>query len=548
MNIAIFMIGCTLGVLGIYLAWTKEQKPGERVTDAPLGSAPPHGIVWMLGTLLLAAVLFSIFRAQAFFLQGGDEYCRANYALEWAWNPYFAPKDHVWLGGHFYFLGLFYRLGGSLPLAVSISSLGGTLCVVFFSVLIGHELWHSWSAGVMAGILAATEWFVLWASANPFAEVVFYPALLAMFWLWIRAWRVDVVASTRGPLHRELYFLAMAFSSAIGTMFRYEMWYAGILFGAFLVARLVYLVRHASSRRHAWIPLVGCMILAAYPVAWMISNWLQLGSPIAFLKTIGQLNRETNLFYDFSSPLKTLFIYPMILYQDHWPRLGLCCMGFLCLLTWKSRREPALLAPLPLLLLLAMVLTMKSGIGSNNRTRMTEFLMLMFLPFAAGPLNYVWINGGKIFSTTARRLSVVAFLALAAFAPFYYACTTYPNGYQVDADFLAIPMRLAREHDNSRSRPGSIAYPVLHHHGTQLAIYMENHPFEFWMARYHSPRPEAIVPLYCKEGAEQFLSCAPVGTRVLIRERDAAKVVARRAHRLETIGPYALLEIIEEQQ
>lgn len=548
MNTAIFTIGCTLGILGIIRVRIKDMKRMPHAPNAPLGSDSPHGIVWMLGTLLLAAVLFSIFRTQAIFLQGGDEYCRANYALEWAWNPYFAPRDHVWLGGHFYFLGLFYRLMGSLPLAVSLSSLVGTLCVVFFSVLIGRELWHSWSAGGMAGIFAATEWFVVWASANPFAEVVFYPALLAMFWLWICAWRVDVVASPRGPLRRELYFLAMAFAGAIGTLFRYEMWYAGILFGAFLIVRFVYLVLQATSRRRAWIPLLGCMILAAYPVAWMISNWLQLGSPIAFLKTIGRLNRETNLFYDFSSPLKMLFIYPTILYQDHWPRLGLCCLGFFCLLMWKSRREPALLAPLPLLLLLAMVLTMKSGIGSNNRTRMTEFLMLMFLPFAAGPLNYAWSNGGKMFWTAARRLSVAAFMAMAAFGPFYYACTAYPNSYQVNADFLVIPMRLAREHDNSRSRPDSIAYPILHPRGTQLAIYMENHPFEFWMARYHSPHPDAIVPLYCKDGTMQFLSRAPVGTRILIRERDVTKVVVRRAHRLETIGPYALWKIAEEQQ
>ena len=212
-------------------------------------------------------------------------------------------------------------------MVVAVTSLLGCGMAVYFGFSLGQRLWDSHIAGLGAAIMVGTEWVLLWASTNPQAEVFFYPALLGSMNFWLAGWeRLDNSRELEARHGAERCFLASALLAGFGNMFRYEMLYGSILLGIFLGLRFFVLARRACLRL-AWYPLLGCFVLLAYPVAWMISSSIQLGSPFAFLTSHAKLVFDGNLFYDFSSPLARFLTYPKIMIQDHWPQLILPIFG-----------------------------------------------------------------------------------------------------------------------------------------------------------------------------------------------------------------------------
>ena len=84
--------------------------PGRRLGVVNADSnASTHCVLYACIGLLVFFVAYGLFRAGQVFLVCADEYCRANYALDWSITPFFAPADHVWLTGQFYVLGLFSK-------------------------------------------------------------------------------------------------------------------------------------------------------------------------------------------------------------------------------------------------------------------------------------------------------------------------------------------------------------------------------------------------------------------------------------------------------
>lgn len=472
-------------------------------------------------------------------LQGGDEYCRAFYSYLWAKQPYFATSDHIWLAGHFYLVGILYKFLGNMKWVVIISSLFGAGMTVFFGTLLGARLWKSRMAGVFSGIFIGTEWIVLWTSCSPMSEVFFFPALLATFYFWMLAWDTPPKKEDESFSPRRDYFLLLtAVCVAFGTAFRYEMWYIGILLGIYLFIRFLYHVIDSKKRRFAWIPLSAAILIAVYPVAWLISSVIHFGSPFGFFTQGADKNQEFNLFFDFKSPLRMFFTYPWLLLVDHFWHLGLPVAGIVLVIFRKDRRVGRYLLSLLLILVVAMLITTKSGIGSNTRQRLTLFILLPLLCIGAGPLALAWesINGEK--RLWIRQIITIMLIVWAG-TSVIRASRIYPHAWGQNPAILGLMHRLDHEHDISR-RGMDFNYiqnvnAPLYIHFNQSGGYLE-----YWMAVFHSKWPDRITPINNDPVFLQNLFHSEHPSTHFLIKSPRPDVDYSSVHIIEVIGPYEL--------
>jgi hypothetical protein len=225
--------GLTLGLLGLWAGWRRRRGEDGQPADVP-SSAMGFALA-LMGALAAGCAYRSVASLGVWTLVGGDEYCRADYALQWAQDPFFAPHDHIWLAGQFYILGTLFKFLGNMPLATSLSGLIGLGALIFFSADAARRAWGDPAAGFFAGSLAASHKVILWGSFNTFAEVFALPALMAGLDFWLAGWLArrkppSATGEAAGALPSfkpELWFLAAAASLGFGTMFRYELWFAG---------------------------------------------------------------------------------------------------------------------------------------------------------------------------------------------------------------------------------------------------------------------------------------------------------------------------------
>ncbi|MBN1868183.1 hypothetical protein JW916_12935 [Candidatus Sumerlaeota bacterium] len=537
---AVFWVGLALGLAAAALA----ARLRGRSDEGGEGPAPPaYG--WPFCIALALTVFLgslSLFRVGHAFLQGGDEYCRANYALDWAEHPFFAPNDHIWLSGQAVILGALYRILGNMRMVVAFTSLAGYGVAIYFTMSLARRLWNSTMAGLFAGLLVGTEEMILWGAINPQSEVFFFPAVLAAMDFWLAGWIAsrNAPAATRLRARADALFLLSAACVGFGNAFRYEMWYFGAALGLFLVYRFLRLLRSPDSRSRAWLPALGCLLIAAFPLAWMISSAVRLGSAFAFLENCAKSNVDTNLFYDLSSPWKAFLAYPTILWLDHWRFLALPAAGIL--LAWVSRRRDALVfvCALAALFLVSMLISIKGGIGSNCRARYTLFILLPLICVGTGPLAFLW----NAPSTRIRRIArpaVAVFSALCALSSFYIARSTYPNAYGVDREVLEVVAGLETESGGSRPVPSHyIQIPNEH-----LVVYPHRDYHVFWMIRYHSRWPGKVWGLYDPRLLEDCFGWAPPKTHFLIRQPAPQIAIPPRLSRIGDVGSFDLWEAAE---
>ncbi|HUT23727.1 MAG TPA: hypothetical protein VM492_05245, partial [Sumerlaeia bacterium] len=354
----------------------------------------------------------------------------------------------------------------------------------------------------------------------------------------VAGWGARAEDAPPGRLRRsELLFLRSAVWIGIGASLRYEMWYVGILLGIFLAARLVLFSLSSRHRREAWVLALACLILAAFPAAWAVSCYRWHGSPVAFVRFATEGNAAGNLFYDLSSPMRRFLVYPMILWQDHWHRLGLAFVGIA--FAFSTRKKPAMffVAIVALILFCSMLVCAKSGVGSNNRARYSEFLVLPLLCLGAGPLACLWsgLRGRKM---RAARTLIVCFILFYAFVSLRQACAGYPNAWGVPVEFLSLIQRLEREHDSSRYPASLIQIPH-----KDLEVYSGGSLHETWMAMYHSNYPLKVRELVHPAQLEERLRRARKKTHFLVKTPRPDIVFPERAKLLETIGTYELWEV-----
>lgn len=497
------------------------------------------GAFYILAALASFLAFYAIFRNDIIFLQGGDEYCRANYAVLWAEDPFFATRIHTWLCGQFYILGALFDLFDNIRMIVVVTSLIGSLATVYFASILAKQMWHSSIAGLFAGILVGVDWIVLWMSVNPHAEVFFLPAFLAALYFFMEAWEIRRNAKHLDDIRRtEMLLLYSAAWVGFGTMFRYEMWYIGLLLGTYLVIRFVHSLFSESTRNLVWIRFIACILIAAYPVAWLLSSWLSFDSPIGFFSRANQVQLVPTFMIHAPTWLNAFVTYPIILWEDHGYRLGIPLSGILVAWFTRNKRVQFFAFLLCIIMLTSMLICIWGGIGNSNRPRYTAFIMLPLFCIGAGSMSYLWsisLAGWRV----AARILTTAFLAFTVICNIYLAKALYPNGWKVPTDILNIMMRLEREYDDSRP-----VRTYVHPLGEYLEVYTQKY-LESRMVRYHSSNPSKVKGIQRINHLEKRLRDARIDTHFLIRKPLPDIFFPKRAKFLEDLGPYELWEVGE---
>ena len=499
---------------------------------------PPRG--WPIALLVLllgSAIMYALFRVHAPFLISGDEYMRAHYGYLWSRTQFLAPLDHIWLAGQFYILGTAVRIFETMSFAVAVTSLAGSLLTVLGAALLAKRVWGSSGAGISAGVLVGGHWIMLWASANPLAEVFFFPAFLFAMERWLAAWQ-EPADNPESLARRDRALFMAALLTGLGTMFRFEMWYAGVLLGVALSIRLALMVVRGENARRAFGCFVACMLIAAYPLAWMVSSWVHLGSPLAFARDAAAMNEATNLFYETNNAWQRFLTYPDALWADHWMWLALPAGGLLLAFfpdRWR-RTMPMLLTTLAIFLF-AMAVTSQSGIGSNTRARYTMFILLPLLVIGAGPLGVLW-EGVRSRVRWVVRTAVVAVLALGVYASWEKAVEFYPNAFAVEPEWLEVLTRFERENDRSRD---SLDYTRLHPPGERFYYWADGQGhLDYMMLLYHSHSPRQFYFMGTEHHLLDRLENARSGSRFFLRQPLPEWEFPGRARHLEALGDYEM--------
>ena len=139
------------------------------------------------------------------------------------------------------------------------------------------------------------------------------------------------------------------------------------------------------------------------------------------------------------------------------------------------------------------------------------------------------------------RVGIVLLIAFVGLVSLKKAKDTYPHGWAVHPDVLQIMQRLERELDSSRSM---LQYPVIHPPGRYLEIFFGNEYIDYWMARYHSHRPEKVLGIFSPEHLQDRVNNTPAGTHILIRKPRPEIEIPDRMKLLEVMDPYELWEVI----
>jgi hypothetical protein len=226
--------------------------------------------------LLLLAVLFftKLILVLHVILSGfrmlmNDEPVRYQMSLAWMRDPYFAPWDHVWLGGYFALVGSYMELFGSSYPSVKLLAILTSLAGIAGAYYLCKHLFDSRFAGFVGGLFLAGGHVHTWLSATlmPGIFVIAFTLCGAAFFLW--------------GLKRERNWGLLLGSALIGLScsFRYEQWIMTALFD------VVLLVLVLTRRIRVWV-FIACGALSAwYVLAWMLSSWIRYDDPMHFLRS-----------------------------------------------------------------------------------------------------------------------------------------------------------------------------------------------------------------------------------------------------------------------
>ncbi|MDX1973619.1 MAG: hypothetical protein SFY68_13905 [Candidatus Sumerlaeia bacterium] len=422
-----------------------------------------------------------------------------DYAFWWSQEPFFSTPDHIWLPGQFYIFGALFWIIPDLEVISTAFSIMGTLLVCLGCTNLAALLVPNKIAAVFAGLLASVNWMVLWASTSAMAEVFFYPSLLLTANAWVAAFALssDLDENKRINLQDQFLFCA-AIANGFGNMFRYESWYFGIPLGCFFLVRLAMRCGKGEFTPVSRIvyPFASAFVIALYPVAHAISSWVGLGSPLAFFTTHTEMNAQTNLFYGEQTLFEKLWNYPLILWEDHWYLLPLSLLGIVLSLGKSERRSSVFYhAGVWLVFVFAMLISVKSGIGSNTRPRFTTFFVLLMGVFSAYPLALIFRTAVGWWRVPVAILGLLLLL-LHGNASLFKGIQQYPNAYAVHSNDAALIMRLKLESGIDRQWKYP---PMIHPQDWDLCVFAQGDGVTMWPFRYHSWQPERVYFLWSEE-------------------------------------------------
>lgn len=515
-----------------------EQNP------RPLLNSPR--LLAALAIALPLLLLQMIYRSNTPYFVGGDEYCRADFAFQWAWDPYLATGDHVWLPGQFYILGLLYLILNNMAIGVLLAGTVGSLLTVWLVAELAWRLWRSVPAAAGAALLAGTHPFLMVMAQSPMSEAFFLPLhLAALLLVWLAffpgspATAADEAPEAFPHRHRRpLLLLGAAACTGLGTMFRYEAWYTGFLLGLLVSGFCAY-----SGYRRNWaaagLYAAAAVVLAAWPLVWMASAYLKFDDPLVFLRKTIEVNEQTNWDNDYSNRLALFFTYPRALYEDHFPHLLLPLAGLILAGVFRRKRVFIFFGIIAVMMIMGMVATSRSGLGSSYRDRMTLFLLLPLVAVGGGPIGAAWEATRRLGAWHWVGQAAVALILLVfAVDRFDAAWDRRTNAWRVHPEVLGLVRVLEAEDDPSRAQVPD--YPRILPDGIRMLVYTGGRAEEFWMMRYHSGRAEAFEAVWDRGALPWHVAQQPLPARVLLRNPEELGPLPAELRLLDTMEPYAL--------
>ena len=202
----------------------------------------------------------------------------------------------------------------------------------------------------------------------------------------------------------------------------------------------------------------------------------------------------------------------------------------------KETKGTHVLDGLPALLLLSMVISIKGGVGSNNRARYSEFLALPLLCVGIGPIAFLWSYPKGLIRVLGRGV-VLCFLLASATASVDFARANYPHHWSVPLSLLDTVNRIERENDNSRSGHYRIQPPY-----SSLQLYAGEDYVPFWTLRYHSMWRENIRRVHDLKQLQERFDAAKGKTHFLLLTRELISIVPRNSIMLAKTDAYELWE------
>jgi hypothetical protein len=520
-----FFIGVVISIVGAVLCFTQRRAPEHRFasSDDDFYFSTPHLFAAFI-TLFAYALSYTLISNAKVGLFSADDYVRAEFSYGWTKNPYLATWDHVWLTGPVAVSGLVFKIKPDMEFVYALVHFTAGFLTTFGAFLITSILWRSAAASLIVGLLVASQRDFQHASVGAQSDVLAYGPMLFALAIWLyQATKPDI--TTRA---KSIHLVVIGLLLCIAEWMRYEMWFLG-----FLYCNYAFVVGIIHWRKKVWdvtiASIIAIILTASTPVTWCLSSLFKMGSLFAFAEKSRELNIQTNLFYDLDSPFVRFTVYPRILTIDHWMYMSFVFIGIIISLLiikratigTKQRAVYYTLAYLGLLLL-SMIATYRSGIGSNSRPRYSLFLLLPLLPFAGlalgKPLSWAVqsFSISKIKSTLIIGVTVL-FILMFCGTSVYKAHFFYPDAFGMRAGIVALAKLLRIEHASHRAPTYYGEEQLLWPGGVPLVVFTdEKNPINPLVLRYHSLRPYEIQTAYNKEQLAQQLASLPHKSRVLV--------------------------------
>ncbi|MBI1293088.1 hypothetical protein GC173_17915 [bacterium] len=230
-------------------------------------------VLWLVIAKAVLMLIASFSELRSLFF---DEAIRYTMTYGWLQKPYFAPGDHLWLGGFFAIGGVWLKIFGFSPSAAKAMAVFFALIAVPANYSFARRLTGSIPLGVLGALLVNVSHVHTWLSMSFMADIVGI-SFLSLGFAWFLAGYQD---------EKRWLMLLGALSIGLSCSQRYESW---LVVGGFsLIMGLMVL-----ARRFSLLNAVLCGALAwSYIAAWLLSGWLRSGNPFLFLETAKTANEQ----------------------------------------------------------------------------------------------------------------------------------------------------------------------------------------------------------------------------------------------------------------
>ncbi len=235
-----------------------------------------------------------------------DDFGRIVIADIWLRAPH-AIWQGPWLPFHTYFVGTALYIWHDLLVVPRIIAFAFGSASLFFMYRLTYALFANSRIALISAALLAVNPAHIWLSSVPLTEMIQTTFILGFLW-----------ANVEFILGKQLYYfyLSVAMLSLDNTV-RFEGW----IFSVFFVIQLLFFTWKQHIRlRNSIIALVA---LSAFPLAWVIGNYLKTGDPFFFMtanrafdtKWYGNYTSYANYFRTFleTDPYTTLLYIPVII-------------------------------------------------------------------------------------------------------------------------------------------------------------------------------------------------------------------------------------------